>query len=267
MNLEEKTTKNILLVKVSLLIFLIVISFFVASAKATDLPVFQHSVSTLDDSKEMVMNVTKATLGMSLVITFLPDDWGTPLADELADMNKYLVFMLGMIFVESLLITKGVPLVFKLIIPIALVLLLINLFTKKRILKVIATKLLALSLVVLLVVPCGTAISNWLCADGMSYVNETVTMVEEDTEQVEGITEGAQDKSFYEKISGVFNTAIEGAKDLFDYYKGVVGKFLNAIAIMVVAYCVIPVATFLLLFWILNQLFQFESFRIEGKNE
>ena len=94
MNLDEKTTKTVLLVKVSLLIFLIVISFFVASAKATDLPVFQNSVSTLDDSKEMVMNVTKATLGMSLVITFLPDDWGTPLADELADMNKYLVFML-----------------------------------------------------------------------------------------------------------------------------------------------------------------------------
>ena len=132
MELDAKTNKTVLLVKVSVLIFLMVISFFVASAKATNLPVFQNSVGTLEDSKDMVMKVTAATVGVSVVITLLPDDWGTPLADELADMNKYLVFMLGMIFVETLLITKGVPITFKVLIPIALALLLINLFFKNR---------------------------------------------------------------------------------------------------------------------------------------
>lgn len=265
MDADLKQTRTVLLVKISLLIFLMVISFFVASSKAVNLPVFQNSVNTLDDSKEMVMNVTKATLGMSVAITLLPDDWGTPLADELADMNKYLVFMLGMIFVESLLITKGVPLTFKLIIPIGLVLLIIYLVTKKRMFRVIASKMLALSLVVIMVVPCGTAISNWLCEGGMSYVGETVSMAEEGTDQVEGLSEDSQDKSFYEKVSSAFNTAIDGVKDMFDYYKGIVGKFLNAVAILVVAYCVIPVATFLLLFWILNQLFQFDSFKDRGE--
>ena len=36
----------------------------------------------------------------------------------------------------------------------------------------------------------------------------------------------------------------------------------SSLAILVVAYFVIPVATFLLLLWILNQLFQFEGFRV-----
>ena len=57
MELDAKTNKTVLLVKVSVLIFLMVISFFVASAKATNLPVFQNSVGTLEDSKDMVMKV------------------------------------------------------------------------------------------------------------------------------------------------------------------------------------------------------------------
>ncbi|QFJ55998.1 hypothetical protein [Pseudobutyrivibrio xylanivorans] len=260
--MDMKTTRMVLLTKISLLILLTVFSFCVASTKAAKLPVFENSATTLEESKNLVMKVTGVTIGLSFVITLLPDDWGTPLADSLADLNKYLVLMLGMIFFENLLLSQGVPIIFRFLIPAALVLFIVYLVSKKELIKTIATKLLALSLVVILVVPCGTSVSNWLCSSSMTYVNETITMAEDGTNQVEEITEsGSTDKSFYEKVSRVFNTAIGGVKDLFNYYKDMVGKFINAIAIMLVAYCVIPVVTFILLFWILNQLFQFDSFR------
>lgn len=263
--MDIKTKRMLLMTKISILVFGIVFSFFVASTKASELSVFENSAATLEESKDLVLKVTGVSIGLSFVITLLPDDWGTPLADTLADLNKYLVAMLGMIFFENLLLSHGVPLIFRFLIPIAFILFIAYLITQKEIIKTIATKLMALSLVVLLVVPCGTAISDWLCSSSMNYVNETVTMAEDGSNKVEEITESSSaDKSFYDKVSGIFNTAIGGVKDLFNYYKGIVGKFINAIAIMLVAYCVIPVLTFIFLFWILNQLFQFNSFRDNG---
>ncbi|MBP5325595.1 MAG: hypothetical protein J6Y86_08885 [Pseudobutyrivibrio sp.] len=260
--MDLRIKKNVLIAKIALLIFLTVFSFFVASSKASKLPVFEKSVSTLEESKSVVMKVTGATIGLSFIISMLPDDWGTPLADTIADLNKYFVLLLGMLFLEGLLISKGIPVTFKVLVPIALILLIAYLLTKKKILKVIAKKFIVLSLVVIFAVPCSTAISSWLCNGGMTYVDETVTSAEEGAEKVEDLSGTESDKGFYEKVSAIFSTAIDGVKDLFNYYKGMVGKFINSLAILVVAYFVIPVATFLLLLWILNQLFQFEGFRI-----
>lgn len=260
--MDLRIKKNVLIAKIALLIFLTVFSFFVASSKASKLPVFEKSVSTLEESKSVVMKVTGATIGLSFIISMLPDDWGTPLADTIADLNKYFVLLLGMLFLEGLLISKGIPVTFKVLVPIALLLLIAYLLTKKKILKVIAKKFIVLSLVVIFAVPCSTAISSWLCNGGMTYVDETVTSAEEGAEKVEDLSGTESDKGFYEKVSAIFSTAIDGVKDLFNYYKGMVGKFINSLAILVVAYFVIPVATFLLLLWILNQLFQFEGFRI-----
>ncbi len=260
--MDARLKKNIFIAKIALLIFLTVFSFFVASSKAVKLPVFEKSVSTLEESKSVVMKVTGATIGLSFIISMLPDDWGTPLADTIADLNKYFVLLLGMLFLEGLLISKGIPVTFKILVPIALILLIAYLLTNKKIFKIIAKKIIVLSLVVIFAVPCSTTISNWLCNGGMTYVNETVTSAEEGTDKVEDLSGTEADKGFYEKISAIFSTAIDGVKDLFNYYKGMLGKFINSLAILVVAYFVIPVATFLLLLWILNQLFQFEGFRV-----
>ncbi len=263
--MDKKTQRLVLVAKIVLLVFLMVFSFLVASTKSTELPLYKNSVQTLDDSKSMVMKVTGATLGMSVLITFLPDDYATPLADSLADMNKYFILMLGMIFFEKLLLTMGVPVVFRFIIPVALIVLLAHLLTQKTIFKIIASKILTLALVLVLVVPLGTSISKYMCENYMSYVDETITVAEEGSELVEEYSDSSTpDKSFYEKVSGFFNSAIEGVKDLFNYYKTIIERFINSIVIMIVAYCVIPVLTFVLLLWILNQLFQFETFKDKG---
>lgn len=260
--MDKKIQRHVLVAKIVLLVFLIVFSFFVASTKSVELPLYKNSIQTLDDSKSMVMKVTGATIGMSLLITFLPDDYATPLADSLADMNKYFIVMLGMIFLEKLLVTMGVPIVFRFIIPIALAILIAYMLSGKELLRIIASKLIALSLVLALVVPIGTSLSKYLCDNSMSYVTETITTAEKGSELIDEYSDtSSPDKSFYEKVSGFFSSAIDGVKDLFNYYKGIIERFINSIVIMIVAYCVIPVATFILMLWILNQLFQFESFK------
>ena len=260
--MDKKIQSHIIALKIALLVFLIVFSFFVAAQETSKLQIYQNSVQTLDDSKALVMKVTGASLALSVAITFLPDDWATPLADSLADMNKYFILMLGMIFAERLLVTAGVPLVFKILIPIALVLWILYLIFREERFRIFASKILALSIVLIVIVPAGTALSKYMCDTHMTYVNDTIVVAEDGSNLVDEYSEPeSQDKSFYDKVSTFFNTAIEGVKDLYNCYKGIVERFINSIVIMIVAYCVIPVLTFILLLWILNQLFQLETFK------
>ena len=114
-------------------------------------------------------------------------------------------------------------------------------------------------------VPFGTSVSKWLCSSSLDYVNETVTQAQDGSDKIEEISESSSsDKSFYETVSSVFDSAIEGVTDLFNYYKGIIQKFINTIAIMMLAYLVVPFVTFLLMLWFMNQLFLFESFRDKG---
>ena len=72
------------------------------------------------------------------------------------------------------------------------------------------------------------------------------------------------DKIFYEKVSSLFQTAVNSLKDYINYFKNIIERFITSIAIMIIIYCGIPVVTFLLFIWILNQLFQFQSFQVLG---
>ncbi|WP_155242828.1 hypothetical protein [Butyrivibrio fibrisolvens] len=211
------------------------------------------------------MAVTGATLGVSVAITFLPDDYASPLADTLADMSTYFVILLGMILFEKLLIMVGVPFIFRFIIPAGIILLIVYYISHKKIIRTIAYKILAFAIVIILAVPLGTSVSKWLCSSSLDYVNETVTQAQDGSDKIEEISESSSsDKSFYETVSSVFDSAIEGVTDLFNYYKGIIQKFINTIAIMMLAYLVVPFVTFLLMLWFMNQLFLFESFRDKG---
>lgn len=260
---QKINSKQIL--KVSIVVFIMALSFFVASSVASKCSFFTESIDLLDESQGVVMAVTGATIGVSVAITFLPDDYASPLADTLADMNAYFVILLGMILFEKLLITFGVPFAFKVIIPVGLLLLIVYFVSNKKIFRIIACKILALAIVIIMVVPLGTGISKWLCSSSLEYVNETVTQAQEGSDKINEISESSSsNQSFYEMVSNVFNSAIEGVTDLFNYYKGIIEKFVNTVAILMLAYLVIPIVTFCVMLWIMNQLLQFESFRDKG---
>ncbi len=267
MHVLEKIQKisPYLVLKISILVFIMVLSIFVASSVVSKCSLFTRSIESLDDSQEVVMAVTGATLGVSVAITFLPDDYASPLADTLADMSTYFVILLGMILFEKLLIMVGVPFIFRFIIPAGIILLIVYYISHKKIIRTIAYKILAFAIVIILAVPLGTSVSKWLCSSSLDYVNETVTQAQDGSDKIEEISESSSsDKSFYETVSSVFDSAIEGVTDLFNYYKGIIQKFINTIAIMMLAYLVVPFVTFLLMLWFMNQLFLFESFRDKG---
>ncbi|MCR5273002.1 MAG: hypothetical protein K6E13_08465 [Lachnospiraceae bacterium] len=257
MKLTDNQIKKITAVCIA--IFIAVLSAGVLSKWIPQRSFCTKAEMSLEETNERVVAFSASTLAMSVAITLLPDDYATPLADSLADMNKYFILILGIVFLEKLLVTQGIPLVFLYVVPILCVMFVGYYLTGKEFIKNIAIKILILTVAVVIVVPCSTRISDFLCADGMAYVDETISDAEKGSDKVDEITESSNDDNFFDKIANAFQTVIKGVEDLFDYFKDIVKKCIYSIAILIVASCVIPVLTFMLFVWLLNQLFQLQN--------
>ena len=87
--------------KILILILIAALSFFVITAQLPETDFVQNSIESVEDSSNMVMKFSAATLSASLAISALPDDFATPLAESLADMNIYFIAILVILFLEK----------------------------------------------------------------------------------------------------------------------------------------------------------------------
>ena len=149
-----------LAVKVLALLLVAAISFFFAGSWISNTDFVKESLDSVEKSSQTVMAFSAATLSTSLAISALPDDFATPLADSLADMNVYFVAILVVLFLEKLLIQYGVKLAFSILIPWACFTAALSVVAKKEFLKGFAVRLCVFGLVVAFVVPFLTLLSN-----------------------------------------------------------------------------------------------------------
>lgn len=101
-----------LAVKILSLLLVAAISFFFATSWISDTAFVKESLESVEESNQTVMAFSAATLSASLAITALPDDFATPLADSLADMNVYFIAILVVLLLEKILIIYGIKLTF-----------------------------------------------------------------------------------------------------------------------------------------------------------
>ena len=194
---HAKLTRNILI-----LALIGVFSFFVLTAWLPETKFIGNSIESVEESSNTVMRFSAATLSTSLAISALPDDFATPLADTLADMNIYFVGILVILFLEKIMIQYGVKLVFAVVIPVACVMGILSVGFKKDLLKGLAIRLSILGLAVALVVPCSTHITNYVAEDLTAYVESTIADTEDGADKLnEAMEGGTEEKTIFEKLS------------------------------------------------------------------
>ena len=243
-------------VKILFVTLIMVISICVLSVKVPEMKYVSDAVKTLDESRDRIMTFSGSTLTASTAISLLPKDWANPLANSLADMNKYFVFMFAVIFLEKLIVVKGIEISFMYIIPAACVLYILSILLSKEKIKEWAIKFLILGLAVICVVPFSTHFTNKVGAEYLAYVDETIEEANAGAEkiyEVESVSE--EEDIFLEKISEVFTTAFQGVKDLFTYFNNLIKKCINSIAMMIVITFVVPLFILVFFRWLLNELF------------
>ena len=262
MNLKKWLTTNFTeihtekLAKILLAIFIMVLSSFVLAYKVPERRFVQETLESLEKSKTTVMEFSGATIAVSLAITALPDDFGSPLANTLADMNKYFIFIFAILYVEKLIVVEGIKLSFVYIIPFACGLYILSVLSGKAIFKVFASKLMILGLAVVLVIPLSTHFTEKVCEDYLVYVDETISEANAGAEKVNGVmASGDEGTTVFEKLTDAFKTAVQGISDLLTYFENVLKRCVNSIAIMIVTTFVLPMIVLLLFRWLLKELF------------
>ena len=106
----------VLAIKVLSLSLVAALSFFAAASALPESAFVRDSLESIEDSSSTVMRFSAASLSASLAISALPDDFATPLADSLADMNFYFVAILVVLFLEKILIRYGIQAAFAILI-------------------------------------------------------------------------------------------------------------------------------------------------------
>ncbi len=242
--------------KILALLLIAAISFFYAASWISGSGFVKESLESIEESNQTVLAFSAATLSASLAITALPDDFGTTLADTLADLNVYFIAILVVLLLEKILIVYGIKLTFTILIPWACIAGAIAIATKKNFLQEFAVRLCILGLAVAFVVPCSTHITQYVAADLTAYVEETIAETEDGADKLNTAMEhDDKDKNIFEKLTELFQTAIRDISDLLLHFQNNIRRCMNSIAILILTNFIMPVLTFFALKWVLNETF------------
>ena len=251
----------------------------------------QKTIASLDEKKQTVMELTAASTVTSALITLLPGDTATPIAEKMADVSGYLLIVLCAIYLEKYLVTITGYVAFTYLIPAACVLWILNLFFANATVRKLAAKLAVFGIAIFLVVPASVKISDLIGDTYQAQIEATIEDAKStqnilensdpgnDTGEAEigtGTTEAAtantQEKTNSE--SGSVSNIFDWAKDAFSSAKDSVANvvenvtisteelvqkvenslnhFIEAVAVMIITSCVIPMLVLVLFFWMVK---------------
>lgn len=244
------------LAKILFMIFLMVLSFSVLTRIVPESKFVQETIQHLEESQNTIMKFSGTTIATSLSLSALPNDFASPLASTVSDLNTYFIFIFAVLFVEKLVVIEGIKIALVWMIPAACILYIAAILTSKEMFKNFAKKLLILGISIIMVIPISTHFTETVCADYLTYVDETIEEADAGANKInELMAEENEDATFFDKLTDAFKTAIRDVNDLLAYFKNVVKKCVNSVAVMIVTTFVLPMLTMLLFRWLLTELF------------
>ncbi len=204
------------------------------------------TAAELDDKVEDVMVLSAGATGAAVLVSMLPGDVATPVADKLADVSMYFVIVLCALYLEKYLASVLGLVAFRILIPAALVLFGVSLFREPRRLRALALKLAVVGLAVFLVIPASVAVSRLIDRSFESSFLQTVAAAEEFREEGEAEKENGI-------LSGLAETVTGAVRKYTDKAVSLLNRFLQSLAVMIVTSCVIPLLVLLFFLWLLKQ--------------
>lgn len=252
------------------LAFLIFASSILWAAKAATAPeTYADTIQYLDDKKLNVLTLAGIATTVSVAITALPDDIGTPIADELADLSGYFLLIISTIILEKYSLTLTGFAAFYLLIPIACILLCIYALWGNTSIRRVAFKLAAFAAILVLLVPISVK-ASMMIED--IYGQSSAQIVENTKQDADKTDDNANesptesnddsDQTLWEKITTFFS---EGAKKIKDgvtdgvssvkeQAANMLNRFVDALAILIVTSCLMPILILLVFVWVIKLL-------------
>lgn len=203
------------------------------------------SLASLDEKKVTVMELTAASAAASVAISAVPGDATTPIANQVSELSSYLLLVTGVILLEKILLTLTGYLAFKLLIPLACALVIVSLVCSRAFLRQLALKLAVFGLALWLLIPASLQVSS-LVEDTFD-VQQTVEQAAQAADNMEESEEADEDGGWLSQIGDAVSGAVSG---VVEDAENALSRFVDAIAMLVIVNCVIPLLVLWLFLWL-----------------
>lgn len=235
--------------KVIIPLLLAVVSIFVLTGHAVNPELYEHTLASIDDKKTTVMELTAASTAAAAVVSALPDDTGTPIAEQLAELSSYFLIVLSALYLEKYLTTITGYAAFTVLIPLACLLYSANVFYKEKDLRNAARKIIILAVAIMLVVPCSAKVSDIVENTYNDSIKETISLAIDTTD---ALSTPAQSEET--GIAGIISSIKGTVSNAISEVKTVLNRFVEALAVMIVTSCLIPIVVLLFFIWLVKYL-------------
>lgn len=248
-----KIQDNRRMFRIVLPLILALISMLVLTRISTSRDFHAKTIAALDDKKSTVMELTAASTAASAALTLLPGDTATPIAEKLADLSTYFLIVLCAIYVEKYLVTMTGYAAFLILIPLGCIMYAAGIGFGRHTWERIARKLALFGIAIALVIPVSVKVSDLIEHTYQSSIQETVDAAKKATQEIQSSSEGQQDSDSSDNrgvLSGIISGIKNGVSDISDKVESVLNNFIEALAVMLVTSCVIPVLVLVFFFWL-----------------
>lgn len=241
---------------------------------------YAGALATLDAKRDNVMALISSSAGLSTAISAIPDDTGTPIASELADLSKDFLVVLSAIYLEKYALTVLGFVAFRVLVPLGCLLGIGGVAAgagsgARRTLLRVGAKVAVLGIALFLVVPASVAVSDLIDS---TYETSVATAAQSADRIAQDISGEAQDGSDgtangdatsgdgnagsdngggglwnpLEAITQVPSMVTDTVTNAISSAQRALNDLLEAFAVMVVTSCVVPLLTLALFLWLVS---------------
>ncbi|MDO5336590.1 MAG: hypothetical protein Q4E89_03875 [Eubacteriales bacterium] len=201
------------------------------------------------------MELTAASTAASAAITLLPGDTATPIAEKLADLSSSFLVVTCAILLEKYLITITGFLAFKILIPLSCILWILFFLRKRDICKDLAIKSVILGIMVVVTIPVSVKAADLIQDTYNVSIENTIASAKQATEAIEENAENEEEEGISSFLSKIKDSVAGTAVNL----ENVLNSFMEALAVMIVTSCLIPIAVIFFFIALIKSIFNVSS--------
>lgn len=240
-----------------LLIIAALLSEFVGRPHFENVETWSSTIEVIDAKKDNVLALTTSAIALSAAISALPDDTGTPVAEQLTQLSGNLGIVLAVLYLEKYLLTVLGFLSFGVLGPAAFVLLAASLLAHGRLstghtLFILGVRILLVGIIAVTVVPASVWVTRRI--DETYQISISQTEPEGSAEESEPAGDESQEnKNFWDSIASGAAQLVSNLKDgIKSVTDGVVEQVTNLIEgtiVMIVTSCLVPLLVLAVFLW------------------
>lgn len=266
---DEGLSNTMRIIVTAILGVLLLISEFPLGTYLSSSDSYQGVNATLDSQKTTALGLAATSTAASVAVSAVPDDVGTPIAEQLADLSGKLMVVLAVIYFEKFLLTTFGFLGFRIFVPIGLALFIWYLWTRRSwnprsVILIWGAKLLVVGVAMATLVPVSTALTDAINTQYQTsqQAEAAVQATDEATQDVADSTSSDQDTSANQSfldmlgsaVSNGVNALASGAEDAAKTVGSQLNSLIDAVAVSIVTACLVPMAVLFVYIWIIKLL-------------